>query len=422
MTELPGEASIIHDTSWQFIAEASRLVAGVGVFVLIARSLGPSEFGLFVAISSVVTFIVPFANLGAPLLLVQRIRRDGRPMEESFGAAIGMTIAVGLGAAAILLPILVAVLHRAPPSAVIGVAVGEFVFGGIMSACAYSAIAAGNLRASAAVTLLDCVGRLSAAVWLTVWSTPSVTSWALAQCAADAITAAVALIFTVRSRGIRLKLTRPTRRDAIDGLPYCASIAAFSVQDGIDKPLMVRFGWNVDAGWYGAAYRIPALAFVPVQALVVATFNRSFSVGRSGMAATIALARRLLLPSLLYSIVAAGLIVVLAPAARPFLGHDFDGALPMLKWLAILPILRTLQYFPANAMTGAGYPRYRLMILLGVLSVNIVLCLALIPGHSWRGAATATLITEALYALLLWLAALRLIKHEAVHGPLLSGA
>jgi O-antigen/teichoic acid export membrane protein len=206
----------------------------------------------------------------------------------------------------------------------------------------------------------------------------------------------------------------------VDGLPYSASVAAFSAQDGLDKPLMVRYGWGVDAGYYAAAYRIPSLAFMPVQAMIVATLNRTFIAGRAGVGSALSLAKRLLIPALAYSIAVALVIATCAPLFEPLLGDSFKGAIPIVRWLAFLPVLRTLQYFPANALMGAGRQRLRLGLLLVTLAVNLVLCFVLIPHWSWRGALVATFVGETVYAVLLWAAALRLAANERRGKPRLS--
>ena len=404
MTDIDDQqrASIARDTGWSFLAEAVRLIAGIGVFLLVARSLGPSEFGVFVAIAAIVTFMAPFANLGGPLLLVQRVRRDDHELSSSFRIAWSMVLAGGAAAVLVAVVLITTALDQAPPVAVLAIAIGEFILAGTVSLCSYLAIACGDLQAHALVVSASSVLRLVAAGVLLTAGAPSVTSWALTQMVALGVTAIGAVVLTSRHFRVHIGLGRISRPDVVDGLPYSASIAAFSAQDGIDKPLLVRFGWSLDAGLYAAAYRVAALAFMPVQALLVATLGRSFTAGKQGIRPAMRLARRLLVPSLAYSIGVGLAILLFAPLAKPLLGDDFEGAVPMLRWLAFLPVVRTLQYFPGNALTGAGYQRARLGILVITLVISAGLCLALIPDHSWRGAVIATFVAEVAYCLMLW--------------------
>lgn len=395
-------SSIRSDTRWSLLAEIVRFGAGIGVFFLVARTLGTVDFGLFAAIGAIVTVIGPFANAGSSLLLLQRVRRDDRDVGDSFATAFTLVCAGGVLATLAAIVIVEAVVDDAPVAAIALVALGEFVFTGLVSLCSYLAMACGELRTHALIVTWSSAARLAAAgVFLGV-GTHSVTGWALLQAVAAAVTAVVVVRYATRRFGVRARRGPVVRADLVEGMPYAASIAAFSAQDGLDKSLMVRYGWDDDAGLYAAAYRVPSLAFVPIQSLLVATVNRSFSEGKHGIAASMRLARRLLVPSIAYSVVIGVVIALGAPLFRPLLGDDFAGSVTILRWVAFLPLVRTLQYFPANALTGAGYQRSRLVALLVTLALNLALCVALIPEHSWRGALVATAVAEVAYAVMLW--------------------
>jgi len=70
--------------------------------------------------------------------------------------------------------------------------------------------------------------------------------------------------------------------------------------------------------------------------------------------------------------------------------------------LAPLPFLQAFHYLAADALTGAGRQRLRSAVQLLVIALNVGLCLRLIPEHSWRGAAWASLASDAALAAALW--------------------
>jgi O-antigen/teichoic acid export membrane protein len=80
--------------------------------------------------------------------------------------------------------------------------------------------------------------------------------------------------------------------------------------------------------------------------------------------------------------------------------------------------VRTLQYFAANALTGAGLQTLRLRLMLAALLINLAVCLILIPRYSWRGAVWATAIAEVTYAAILWVTALSIAGREAANPNL----
>jgi O-antigen/teichoic acid export membrane protein len=51
------------------------------------------------------------------------------------------------------------------------------------------------------------------------------------------------------------------------------------------------------------------------------------------------------------------------------------------------------------------------------LVVNLVLCIALIPAHSWRGAVAATAASECTYAVLLWTIAAVQLRRARLTPP-----
>jgi O-antigen/teichoic acid export membrane protein len=67
-----------------------------------------------------------------------------------------------------------------------------------------------------------------------------------------------------------------------------------------------------------------------------------------------------------------------------------------LRWLAVLPVLKAMHYFLADTLTGAGYQAVRTCIQAGVGAFNILINLWLIPAYSWRGAAWASIASDAL--------------------------
>lgn len=412
--------SLAGDTAWSLWAEVTRMVGGLAVFFVLTRALGTDGFGEFTAIAAIVTFIVPVAQVGASLLLVQRISREDHTADQAFATAFTMVIVGGMVAA----PLTVAGMAFVPGLSVAAAALlcaGEMLGGATTSLCGYLAIAHGRLRYYAQVITVLTGVRVCAAVTLLAIGSTNVVMWALLQALAVSVTGVAVLVRTRRAFGLQRTWGRVRRHDLSEGFPYSASVAAFSAQDGIDKPILRSSGWTRDAGLYAAAYRLPTIILLPVQALLVASYNRTFSKGKHGLAATLAFARRLLAPSLAYAVVVGGLLALAAPLCVSVLGSDFADAVPIVRWLAVLPTLRVLQYFPANALSGAGYQRLRMGLLISMLVVNLACCLAWIPHHSWRGALVATVVAETWYAITLWISTRWLLgverRRPAVAAP-----
>jgi O-antigen/teichoic acid export membrane protein len=88
-----------------------------------------------------------------------------------------------------------------------------------------------------------------------------------------------------------------------------------------------------------------------------------------------------------------------------------------MRWLAPLPLLKGIQYFGANALTGGGHQGVRSGLQALVAIFNVLINLWLIPAYSWRGAAWSSLASDGLLTLLLWLAIWYLARHAGTAPP-----
>jgi len=101
-----------------------------------------------------------------------------------------------------------------------------------------------------------------------------------------------------------------------------------------------------------------------------------------------------------------------APIVPHLLGAEYARTTTALRWLSPLPLLKTLHYFVADSLTGAGLQGLRTSLQVGVAVFNILLNLWLIPAYSWRGAAWSSLASDGMLAASLWMAVLVLGRQE----------
>ena len=107
------------------------------------------------------------------------------------------------------------------------------------------------------------------------------------------------------------------------------------------------------------------------------------------------MAAAFLFKSLCISGVRIWMLLIAAPIVPHILGRGFSGATEALRWLSLLPLLKTLHYFVSDALTGAGYQGLRTFSQVGVAVFNTLVNLWLIPAYGWRGAAWSSLASDA---------------------------
>src|SRR5436305_470907 len=82
------KSSLAKNTLWMFLGQGLRLLVQAAYFVVIARLLGPTQYGAFVAVIALVAILAPFATLGFGNLLIKNVVRDRTSFAVSWGNAL----------------------------------------------------------------------------------------------------------------------------------------------------------------------------------------------------------------------------------------------------------------------------------------------------------------------------------------------
>ena len=93
---------------------------------------------------------------------------------------------------------------------------------------------------------------------------------------------------------------------------------------------------------------------------------------------------------------------VAAPLIPHLAGQGFQESILALRWLCLIPPLRSIHLMAGCALTGAGLQKYRTATQTGAVALNFALNLWLIPAHGWRGAAWSSLATDGALAAMNW--------------------
>ncbi len=395
-----------------FLGFGLRIIVQAGYFILIARALGAEQYGAFVGVAAVVAIVSPFATLGAGNLLVKNVSRDPSVFPEYWGNALAMTFASGIPLLGLILGVSRFVLPASIPwTLILLVSVSDLLFFRICDVAAQAFQATDQLRYTAKLNLLPSVFRLiGAGIVLAVWHRASAVCWGWFYAGGTLICAVVAVALTNYKLGRpRLALWR-VRRELLEGFYFGTSLSAQTVYNDIDKAMLARLSTLDATGIYAAAYRIIDVAFAPVRSVLYAGYADFFRHGEKGIANSYAYAKRILPKVIAYSVFAFVAIYVAAPTLPRIIGPEFRRTVEALRWLAVLPLLKTIHYFFAESLAGSGHQGVRTACQLGVAAINIALNLWLIPVYSWRGAAWASIASDALLAIALFVVVSALCK------------
>lgn len=398
--------SLAKNTLWMLLAQGLRLVLQAGYFVIIARVLGPEQYGAFVGVSALISILAPFASLGGGNLLIKNVSRNKALFAEYWGNALWMIFVSGFGLFALVLLIAPATLPSTIPLLLIVlVCLTDLIFARILDVAGQAFQAVLWLSKTAQLNILPQVTRIIAALALvSLFAHPQALEWTFLYLISTAVSALIAAFLVHRLLGApKLALWR-IKPEMAEGFYFSIGLSAQTVYNDIDKTMLARLASLQATGIYASAYRLIDVAFVPVRSLLAAAYAKFFQHGASGITGTMDFAKRLLPLAALYGVGVGIALFCLAPVVPYILGEEYRDAIAALRWLAPLPLLKALHYFAADTLTGAGFQGIRSAMQAIVAIFNVSLNLWLIPAYSWRGAAYSSLACDAFLAIGLWLA------------------
>ena len=381
------------------VAAASTLLLLI-LLIVAARVLGPAEFGKFSYALALAMILEAAVDFGLKEITTRDVARDRRAAPALVANAFGLKLALA-GAAALVLLLVVPLLREEPD-----VWLACWLFGMASILRSYLLTIRHTFQG------LELFGRDSAAVVidrlliLLLGAGALYGGYGLIGLAVSFVIARVASLALACALVIeQIGRIRPMfdvavwRRLQVQALPFGAFAVVVSLYSYVDQVMLGVLRCDAETGLYNAAYRIyEGIGNVP-QVLQTVLIPRLAShyvtdrdahrrLSRAGLAIGVGLA-----------VVAGACTVVFAERIVAVIyGYDtgYTGAVPVLQLLA-LGFVFVFPIFVLHAVAlsaDAGRWLFRTAVL-GCL-VNVGMNLVLIPRYGPSGAASATVVGEAL--------------------------
>lgn len=391
---------LVGNLSWSVVAEAVRLVSSFAAFLILVRVYDPADFGRLMATTALFTTLFPVASVGGGWLVLQRVTKDSWSPHHALSVTSGLTVIGSVVIGAVALGLRPLILPQMPPLLFTGVAVSEMLLMGLVEVTLFAAQATERLVAKAAVWSVYGLGRAAAAVvLLVVTDDAGLGLWIIVTIGLGFAVLIVAQVATVG----RLVAPSPPRwSDVRDGLPYSVGFGAERLLATTDNILLVRFDYVAEAGLYAAARRLMTVSLAPCMAALHAVSARLWRAGSRSVTDALRLARRYTAFGAVYGLATIFAWIVIGDRLAALLGETYAESADIIPWLSVLPLLTVLEIFAATALTGAGMHDRRVVLTVLVGLLNVVLNVLWIPAAGWRGAVFASLVSSAVYVVLLW--------------------
>lgn len=339
-----------------------RLVVQAGTLLLVARMLGPQEFGAFAGVAALAVMLGTLATFGTHLVLLGEVSRDPTRRKRVLPYAIPTTLLCGTVLLAIYLAVCILVLHAAGVSLAVLLAIGitETFLQPLFALPVAEHLALDHIARSQLLQTLPLVLRLAAAAAVFLLRTDD----PLAVYGYGYLVASlIALGFATATMPAPLPPTRTWRLPCTAELREAVGYAALNVTAigpaELDKTLATRLLPLSTAGLYAAAARVISAATLPVIAMMLSALPRLFREGHDQPQRTAHLIRLIFTATLTYSVVLAIALWLVAPAFVWIFGQKYNGIQDVIHWLCLAVPGMALRIAAGGILMALGKPWMR---------------------------------------------------------------
>jgi len=403
------------------LGQGLSVVCQGAYYILLARLLGSTEYGIYVGAAALVSILSQYSPLGSHSVFLRYVSPEPSNFAPYWGNILVTTFTLSSLFVAFLTWAGPRLAHSCSWTLVLCVALGDCL-------CSQLTLAAGRvfqafeaMRITASLNLLVNLLRALLA-GLMLWRLHHATArqWVVAALLVSTIAACTALTLVTKRYGQPRFSKTLLRQRTGEGFVFALSYSTTSIYNDIDKAMLGHYGMNAANGIYTMAYRAIDIACLPYSAIQAAAVPRFFQKGLNGVDSTAEYAIRIVKRTAPITLLTTAAMLVAAPLIPHLMGRSFTESVSALRWLCLLPVFRSFQYSAGDALTGAGHQKLRLGSQATAAAFNFATNLYLIPHYGWLGAAWASLATDGLLAVFNWAVLWWLTSKTGVDGPIIA--
>ncbi len=379
-------------------------VGGLLLGIVLARLLGPAEFGIYTIVLAAINLAMTTATLGLPPFVVREVAKFGAL--EQWGLLKGVIYTshlwVGVALAVLLLVVLavefVEIVHFETQRHVV------FLAALIIPFYVFSQIRASVLRGLHLVILADLPELLIRPLvmlllvivcytWLGHASASQALAMQLGAAVVTFLTGTWLLKIRIPAFVKSAELSADARGWSKDTLPFFW-ISMFSLLEGqVGMYLLATYSEVSQVGLFQAALQLVSLIIIglvavnaPLQPKLAATWARG---DVSGVQSLITESARL---GMVLAFVGAVVLIPFAELVVQLYGNEYLEAANVLRILVVGQVVNAAAGSCGLLLSATGYQKYVLRGIVIALLVNLSLGLLLIPKYEAIGAAISTVI------------------------------
>lgn len=374
-----------------------RLVVQAGTLLLVARLLGPREYGAFAGVAALAVVLGTLASFGTHVVLLAEVAKDASRREQVLPYAIPTTLLCGAALLLVYLLVCTLALREAGVDLPVLLAIGltEMWLQPLFSLPASEHLALGRIARSQLLTILPLTLRLAAAtVVFTLHVADPLTAYGYGYFLASLIALMVAGA-TMPAPWPRPHIWRlPKKVELRTAAGFAAINITATTPAEFDKTLATKLLPLATSGLYAAGARVIGAATLPVIAMMLSALPRLFREGQYDPGRTARLIRWTFMAALAYSIVLAVVLWFIAPIFVWLFGVKYQGIEHAIHWLCLAVPGMALRMVAGNVLMAIGHPWMRVGFEVSGLLVLLVCSILLAPHWGLQGMVLALVCME----------------------------
>lgn len=393
-----------------------RLLVQAGTLLLVARMLGPEQFGAFAGVVALALILGTLATFGTHIVLLAEVSVDGARRSTVLPYALPLTLVCGSALLVIYLLVCKLAFGEAGVSIATLVAIGatECLLQPLLGFCVAEHHGLGSIARSQLLQISPLSLRLVAAgvVIFAKFAHP-LTAYGYGYLAASA----VALAFASRTLPAGWPALKTWRLPRAHELREAAGFAAINITATspaeLDKTLATKLLPLAASGLYAAGARVIGAATLPVGAMMLAALPRLFRDSQNQHVRVARLLRWLFAAALAYSVALAVVMWLIAPAIAWIFGPKYHGIEHTIHWLTLAVPGMALRMAAGSVLMALGRPWMRVGFEAAGLAILGVGAVVLTGHFGAAGMPLALACSEWAMALIGMLAVIRTRPTEA---------
>ncbi|WP_426700425.1 lipopolysaccharide biosynthesis protein [Rhodanobacter sp. Col0626] len=358
-----------------------RLLVQTGTLLLVARMLGPHQFGAFAGVAALAVMLGTLSTFGMHFVLLSEVSRDPIQCREVLRYAVPTTLLCGSVLLTIYLLIGILVLSDGVPMpALVAIGITETLLQPLFGLPAAEHLALGRIARSQLLATLPLALRLTAALAvLLLQPTDILSAYGYGYLLASLIALAVATFSMPAPWPAPKRWRLPSSAELRNTAGYAALAVTANTPTEIDKTLAARLLPLSSAGVYAAGARVIGATTLPVIAMMLSVLPRLFREGHVQRQRTAQLVRLVLIATCAYSFALTVLIWFIAPFFVYLFGVKYHDLGHVIHWLCLAVPGIALRLAAGSVLMALGKPWMRAgfeVVGLGIMLVGAIMLTA----------------------------------------------